>query len=331
MKIFVKDVERTPDSVYNSTANNGRSISNPYSFSPRIKSKHVQWIRPVPETYSALGKLDIPDDINTVLWTDRSPLFYTGFNTSVWSLHEYMLNPSLYDFNKPFPKKRNVQIIMEPPAGCGEIYNIPVTQPAYRNKFDVILTHNLELCSKHEKFKWYPWGTSLLDNEDEFQIYPKDKLVSYVYSFKAWWEGHKFRHQVGETLRANDKFKFVDILGPLGIKDYVSKISTLKRYHYSVQIENQKVDDFFSDKIIDSFLTGTIPIYRGTNNIGKYFDKRGIITFDEESELLEILANLTPDYYYKNIEAITHNFNEAKKYISPDDWIYLNYGNEVFI
>jgi hypothetical protein len=134
-----------------------------------------------------------------------------------------------------------------------------------------------------------------------------------------------------EKIKVIPEFKFVDYTGPLGYIDYVPKLDTLKDYHYAIHIENQKVDDFFSDKIIDSFLTGTIPIYKGTNNIGKYFDKRGIITFDTEEELLDILHNLKTDFYYKNMDAIAFNFNEAKKYVSPDDWILKTYGNEVFI
>ena len=310
----------------------GRSINSPYSFSPRIKSKNIEWVKLDYDTYNCLLHFDvIPDDVQTIIWSDRAALFYFSHQTTIWTKWEQEHNPYLYDFTKPFPNKRNINMIMEPPDGCGEAYNFHTDIPEYRNRFDLILSHNTNLCSNVSKAKWYPWGTTLLDSEDQFVIYPKSKLVSANYSNKTWWTGHKFRYNTFEELKNNENFKHVDVSGPFSYIDYIPKIETLRDYYYSIQIENQKVDDFFSDKIVDSFLTGTIPIYWGTNNIGKYFDMDGIITFDTKEELYQILKELTPSFYKSREKAILNNFHEAKKYICPDDWIFNTYGSDVFI
>lgn len=332
MKLFFIDVERTFSAFETAKSDNGRSITFPYSFSPRIKSKNVEWYKLNYDTYDFEKHFDaIPDDINTVIWSDRAALFYFGYQTTIWTTWEYERNSWLYDFTKRFPNKRNINLLMEPSEGCGEAYNFHDTLPQFGDKFDLILTHNKQLCKNNKKAKWYPWGTSLLDTEEEFNIYPKSKLVSVNYSDKKWWSGHLFRYNLFTKLKENPDFSFVDITGPLKYKDYIPKIETLKDYYFSIQVENQKVDDFFSDKIIDCFLTGTIPIYKGTDNIGNYFDKDGIITFDTEEELYYILKNLKSDFYHSKIKAINNNFNEAKKYVSPDDWILNQYGNEVFL
>lgn len=332
MRVYFKDIERNTGAVLGGTSVDGRSITNSYSFSPRISSIDIQWWRPDNETYNSPTDFNnIPEDIKTVVWTDRSPLFYFGYNTTIWTLNEYERDSNLYDLRKPIPNKRNIHMLLEPPDGCGEVYNFHKLFPDFHNKFDLVLTHNRELCSLVDNCKWYPWGTSLLDSKDDFKIYEKSKLVTYNYSYKSWWSGHRFRIKIGDQLKQNNSFKFVDITGPIQEKQYLSKLETLKDYFFAVQIENQKVDDFFTDKIIDSFLTGTIPIYHGTNNICNYFNKDGIIQFDTYDELLEILSNITPEMYYKKMDAVIENFRRAHDYISPDDWIYKTYGNNVFI
>lgn len=331
MKLYVIDFERSKSARFNSLSKNGRSITDPFSLSPRIKPKNVEWVRMGDDVPNFKEGFNIPDDVNTVIWSDRAPLFYMGFNGTIWTYAEHIKYEFLYDFKKPFPNKRNIHMIFEPIDGCGEPYFFNKKVPELFDKFDIILTHNRELTEFHPKIKWYPWGTSLLDSEEEFQIYPKTKTVVCNYSSKKWWDGHRLRFQLCENLKTYNDFKFIDFQGPLHHTEYLPKLETLKDYHYAIQIENQKVDDFFSDKIIDSFLTGTIPIYRGTNNIVKYFDKRGIITFDTEDELHSILRDLNTDYYYQNLEAIKNNFEEAKKYVSPDDWILNNYRDTVFI
>lgn len=332
MQVYFKDVERDANSVKNSTSIDGRSITSEYSFSPRISSKSVKWWRPITQAYAEVMYSDkIPEGIKTIIWTDRSPLFYFGYNTTIWTIHEYRLENKLYDLRKPMPNKRNIHMLLEPSDGCGEIYNFHKFNPEFNSKFDVVLSHNREFCSLIKNSKWYPWGTTLLDSVEYFNIYKKLKIVSFNYSFKTWWPGHKFRHTIGNLLKQHNDFKFVDITGPIELNDYIPKLKLLKDYFYSIQIENQKVDDFFSDKIIDCFLTGTIPIYYGTNNICNYFNKDGIIQFDTYEQLLDILSSITPEMYYKKMDAIVENFNLAQKYISPDDWIFNNYGSEVLI
>lgn len=332
MKVFFIDTDRTFSALEMTKSENGRSINSPYSFSPRIKSKNVEWIKLSYDTYNCQLHFNvIPDDIETVIWSDRAALFYFSNETTIWSRWEHDNNPKLYDFTKQFPNKRNINMIMEPPDGCGETYNFHKGIPDYTKRFDLVLSHNLDLVNSVSKAKWYPWGTSLLDSEEQFVIYPKSKLVSANYSNKKWWTGHKFRWEIFEELKVNKYFQHVDITGPFSYTNYIPKIDTLRDYYFSIQIENQKVDDFFSDKIVDSFLTGTIPIYWGTNNIGKYFNLDGIITFDTKEELCQILKEITPSYYKSKEKAILDNFHEAKKYISPDDWILKTYGSDVLI
>ena len=92
-------------------------------------------------------------------------------------------------------------------------------------------------------------------------------------------------------------------------------------------IENED-DVFFSEKILDSMLCGCIPIY-WTNKDTSYldmFDKDGIIFFKDCDDLFEkfLSGMFTEEFYNSRIDAIRHNFEEAKKYISLGDMLWEN-------
>ena len=57
---------------------------------------------------------------------------------------------------------------------------------------------------------------------------------------------------------------------------------------FSVAIENT-----FSEKILDCFLTGTVPIYLGATNLRSIFDIGGIINLDKSFDV----NSLTPELY----------------------------------
>ena len=75
---------------------------------------------------------------------------------------------------------------------------------------------------------------------------------------------------------------------------------------------------YFTEKIVDAFLTGTIPIYCGCPNIADYFDPKGIFHFQTLAELRALLPSLTPQVYESLSEHVQRNFEKAQEYTSPD-------------
>ncbi len=68
-------------------------------------------------------------------------------------------------------------------------------------------------------------------------------------------------------------------------------------------------------KILDCFATKTLPIYFGAPNIPDFgYDEKGIIRFDNEDELVDILNNLTPDDYYSRLEFIENNYKAVQQH-----------------
>ena len=91
-------------------------------------------------------------------------------------------------------------------------------------------------------------------------------------------------------------------------------------YCYSVVIENDSTPNYFSEKLLDCFASKTIPIYLGTKSIHNYFDKKGIISFNDFDQKI-----ITFDNYQSLKEHIDNNFNEVKKYRLPEDTMFKNY------
>lgn len=185
--------------------------------------------------------------------------------------------------------------------------------------FDKIFTFDRHLLSLSNKFELVPIGGCWINKNDRY-IHDKSKLISIILSSKRLTEGHRLRHQV------IDEIQGLDIYGYNNPID--EKITALKDYRFSIVIENVKSDYYFTEKLIDTFMTGTIPIYWGCPSIGDFFDTNGILTFDTVSDLKDIINNLTIDLYQSKTRSIINNFELAKKYLVADDIIYNKIKND---
>lgn len=161
--------------------------------------------------------------------------------------------------------------------------------------------------------------------EDALKIYPKNKLVSCVTSNKAFLPGHLTRLNFVSSIK--DK---VDLYGR-GIKEIPSKLEALRDYMFSVAIENNtSADDYyFTEKITECFLTGTIPIYHGCPNIGEFFDERGILSFNTEEELHNIIDNLNEEKYQSMLEYAKINFQKCFTFAITNDDTYEKYYKDI--
>lgn len=94
-----------------------------------------------------------------------------------------------------------------------------------------------------------------------------------------------------------------------------------KKYLFSSQfhiaIESSSVDNYFSEKLIDALITKTVPIYWGCPNIGDFFDTRGMIIVDSESDIIELCNQITPETYEQMKPYIDENYERAKEYARP--------------
>lgn len=182
-----------------------------------------------------------------------------------------------------------------------------------KNKYKYIFTHNDELIKlDNEFYKFCPANGTWIS---ELYIRDKSKLISAITSNKNYTPGHKIRLDI-----LNKYKEKIDIFGR-GFNEIKYKEEGLNDYMFSFVIENGIYDTYFTEKILDCFATGTIPIYLGTPKIKEYFNQDGIIFLDE----IFNIENLTSDLYYSKLKAINQNLNIVKNFVVTEDWLYKKY------
>lgn len=178
--------------------------------------------------------------------------------------------------------------------------------------FVSIFTHKRELVSRSDKFKWIPASSVWIKDT---AIHDKTKLVSMITSTKQMCAGHLKR------LSYLEKFKDkVEVFGN-GIRPIATKEEGLNDYMFSVAIENAEYSGYFTEKILDCFATGTVPIYLGDPDVGMVFNTDGIIFLNKDFDI----ESLTPELYYSKMDAIRDNFNRVHDFFTIEDYIYHNY------
>lgn len=146
-------------------------------------------------------------------------------------------------------------------------------------------------------------------------LHQKTKLVSMVSSGKTMCAGHEFRNNM--MLKFKETNFPIDYYGRY-FNPFDKKEDVLKDYYFSITIENEKYSNYYTEKLMDCFACGTIPIYYGTPEVKDMFNMDGIILLDESFDI----NTLTPDLYYSKIDAIKDNYQRCIDHQPSDDYIY---------
>ena len=142
-----------------------------------------------------------------------------------------------------------------------------------------------------------------------------------------------------------NKYKKVDMGGKYNnnVGEITNKIEFLSSYKFSIAMENSEGDGYASEKIIDSFLSGTIPIYYGDYMIDEYINPNSFILIRGEKDMMEKInyikkidndeqlyrnilkeniflnKNISDDIIKEYYEFILHIFEQDKNYAKRID------------
>ena len=185
------------------------------------------------------------------------------------------------------------------------------------DKFDFIVTHDADLLDRSSKYLKVSTGTSWL-TDDESKIYEKNKLLSHIVSNKSWCRGHKLRHIIAEAIQ--NRYE-VDLWGS-AYTSFENKTEPLRDYYFSITVMNAKHNNYFTETLVDTFRCGTVPIFWGCDNVGEYFNEKGILKFNTGPELFDILDGLTENKYHEMLPYVKENFEIAKSHTQMDDLVW---------
>ena len=243
-----------------------------------------------------------PKNINYVLKQN-------SFNNITIFTDHYLGNR---EFIKSIDSPKKVAWICEPPSIHSWAYeSISKTH----DLFDLIVSYDSSLAEKYDNCVHSIIMETRLKPE-ECGIHKKANLISLIASNKKMSDGHRFRFDIANKFA--NKYN-IDLWGSAFVK-FDLKSQPLKNYCFSITVHNCKINDFYTEALVDCFLAGTVPIFWGCPNIGDYFDSRGILSFDTLGDLEKILNDVSFELYDSMEPYIRNNFEIAKKHqVTKDD------------
>jgi hypothetical protein len=219
------------------------------------------------------------------------------------------------------PHTQKIFIAVEPDAVSG--FNKKLKQHA--KAFTHILTFEEELLSLPNAVL-FEFGSSWIDPSYSFP--EKSFGVSMICGFKHQTEGHRLRHKLWDlqqTLTIPRHF-YVSSVNPPFFSWFKARqwkktnpvLGSSKAVLFDTQfhlaIENCRSPYYFSEKLIDCFVTKTVPVYWGAQKISSYFNPKGIITIKDEKDAIRVLNTLTPSTYDGMVPYIEENFIKAQPF-----------------
>jgi hypothetical protein len=227
------------------------------------------------------------------LWFRQTPN-----NDGVWDHLRFHLDDEDVDgdwlvaFDEPqpslrttVPRQRRILFVTEPPG----IKEYPAR---YANQFGVAVTpypiagFRGRAFIQQSALNWH-YGVDLRDARrptatalwDELAAdKPKSKLASIVCSTKVALPYQRCRVAFVERLaaRLGDR---VDAFGR-GMRPIDDKRDAIAPYKYHIALENNLIDNFWTEKLADAYLGDAFPIFAGCANIEDYFDPQSLRRID---------------------------------------------------
>jgi len=228
----------------------------------------------------------------------------------------------------------NFLFIHEP----NEFFGYAAPAIRFQDLYTAILSWDQNILDNCQNGVKFTYNGVTLDNTFIDQIKNKEKAfeISFLCGTKNIVEGHILRHKaysIKEQINIPNKWFYVldDYDHENGVRpgygNYNKDLSHIppgvdiigygrrvlfKNSMFNVVIENVNSLNWYN-KIGDAFLSKTLPVYWGCSNISEFgYDERGIIRFNNEKELLDIINNLTPDLYNEMKPYIDYNYEIAK-------------------
>lgn len=187
------------------------------------------------------------------------------------------------------------------------------------NDFDAVITYDEEILNTCPHAYFLAFGTSWIDDYDfnEKKIFQ----ISHLTGFKEQTFGHRLRKKLyyNQKLITSPKDFYVSKYGGVDNTIFNNKIlgeskNPLFESQFHVCIENSKQKNFFTEKVIDCFITKTIPIFWGCENIGDFFNPKGFYQAKTMNEIIDICNSLDENSYLNKLEFIEENYLISLQY-----------------
>ncbi len=147
--------------------------------------------------------------------------------------------------------------------------------------------------------KWLPEQDKDYDELKSMDRVPKTKLLSVISSFKTLTPLHRKRLEFAKHLKAvfGDE---IDLYG-LGVNTFEDTWDAIAPYKYHIALENSREENYFSEKLMNTYLAESYPIYFGCSNIDDYYPPESMTKIDIEKpeEAIAAIRKVLADDLYE--------------------------------
>lgn len=215
--------------------------------------------------------------------------------------------------------QKAVALLLEPRSLVGEAYDFVYE---HADMFRYIFTHDSKILSLPNA-RLFLWGDVWVTAD-----IPKTKGVSIVSSWKNWCPLHNARIELARHFDGSAK---VDSFGSFRTgKGWDEAYDYLAPYKFSIVIENDIDDLWYTEKILNCFGTMTVPIYVGASRIGDVFNPDGILQVEDWHQIPGIIDCLDVDKEYaRRYAAVLDNRKRVEPLVGTTwkDRFWKEYGS----
>ena len=200
-----------------------------------------------------------------------------------------------------FPAERMTSVIWEPPVVRPKLYTEELNQ-----YFSTVLTWKKNIVDRERYFAFhYPHN---LEQKRSPLSFTEKRLCTMMNANKSSLEPHELYSERRTIIAFYEKhLDDFDLYGygwePAGYQSYKGSVSdkaaTIGQYRFIYAYENnENIEGYVTEKIIDAFVAGTVPIYRGASDIleevpaGSFVDANAFASYDALNDFLKAMTEV---------------------------------------
>jgi hypothetical protein len=193
-----------------------------------------------------------------------------------------------------------IHICLEPPNEMSKYRQ-------YANKKVALIYNQLDIKKNnilsHGALPWHINKDFDFLNQLKVESLTKENKIVWVTSDQRATEGHRGRMDFLDKIK---NLPFVELYGR-GINPIDDKWEVLKNSKYAIAYENFQNDYYWTEKIIDCYLSYTMPIYFGCNSIENFFPKNSFIQIDPRDKHIDLFLKeiVASTQWEENFDALT--------------------------
>lgn len=291
-------------------------------------ARDYQITNTMPRIYNADGKL-----LDTYFIRNRhsqhAPFGHEG-KYFFWDRYNYGLDTHFYGAEEMLHTLGNPVVkygmLTESRVIVPKDYEVFHKHRGLEKEFRYIFTYDEKILNEIENARFYPIAAGIWNQEMKEDLYQKkEEDLSILCSDKVMCSLHQFRLELARRCK---KDQLAHTFGKFDGGSYIQSVDeSLDRFRFSIIIENDISDYYFSERLTSCFAAQTIPVYLGARKISQFFNPEGMILLKDVDldAAVQAIRQCTRQEYEARLAAVRDNYNRVQEYSNMQDYLYEHF------